>query len=138
MAALPITKLAALLIKTLAKPMAKSLKESAKNHASVSSLLVSIGEVSHQATARLSIVSTHGLRVKKIPSLDTNKALDRGADIFGEGIILGVASGILVFEYTTSATKTKKKEETKMAELDAIDEDLQVRRASDKNGGVSR
>jgi hypothetical protein len=125
-AALPIAKLGALLLKTLSKPLAKSLKESAKRHPRVSQVLVSIGEASHQLTARLSVMAMNG-KVKSIPSLDPTKALERGSDIFGEGFILSVASGILVAEYVTSAAKTKAKEVKKMAELDAIDEDLQTR-----------
>ena len=126
MAALPLAKLGGLLIKTLSKPLAKSLKESAKSHPNLSTVLASAGEASHQAAARLSILSG-GFRVKAVPKLEEKKALERGADMFGEGIVLTVASSVLVFEYVTNAAKTKEKEAKKMAELDAIDEDLQTR-----------
>ncbi|GMH59801.1 hypothetical protein TrST_g1597 [Triparma strigata] len=125
-AALPLTKLLALLIKTLSKPLSKSLKTSAASHPSLSQSLNLLGQASHQITARLNIWSS-GFKVKNIGRLNDDKALQKGSDIFGETIVLSVASGVVIFEYQSSAAKAKAKEDAKMREMEAVDVELQTK-----------
>lgn len=65
--------------------------------------------------------------MKNIGSLNPEKALQKGSDIFGETIVLSVASTIVVFEYTSSSAKNKAKEEKKIKEMEAVDIELQTK-----------
>mmetsp|Transcript_12826 Transcript_12826/g.28296 ORF Transcript_12826/g.28296 Transcript_12826/m.28296 type:complete len:90 (-) Transcript_12826:1064-1333(-) len=62
-AALPLTKLAGLFLKTLAKPMAKRIKHEAARTPSTQKLLISIGQMTHNLTSRMTVWSM-GYKVK--------------------------------------------------------------------------
>mmetsp|Transcript_32807 Transcript_32807/g.50192 ORF Transcript_32807/g.50192 Transcript_32807/m.50192 type:complete len:199 (+) Transcript_32807:27-623(+) len=108
-AALPITKLASLLVKTLAKPLAKRIKTDFSRHPLTSRVLISVGQTSHSITSRLTIWSA-GYRVRSITPLEADKAKSVGADILGEGIVLTITAWTVVFEYDRSSRKSKEKE----------------------------
>ncbi|GMI20438.1 hypothetical protein TrCOL_g12288 [Triparma columacea] len=123
--ALPLAKLGGLLLKTLSKPLSRSLKSQAAEHETIRGVLVYVGNLSHKVTARMSIWAG-GFKVKKIGNLEHDKALQRGSDIFGETIILTVGSGVAVYEYNLSAEKNRLKEAAKMAKLRETDIELKT------------
>ncbi len=107
---LPIAKLGSLLIKTLAKPMAKRVKSTFQQSAITKSMLVTLGQASHIVTTRMTIWSA-GYKVRSIQPLDADKALSQGADLIGEAFIFGVGGAIVVWEYNKSKEKERHKEE---------------------------
>lgn len=128
-AALPFAKLATLLIKTLAKPVSKRIKKDFSKFKGTRQMLVSIGQTSHAVTSRMTIWS-EGYKVRRITPLEEDKALGRGADFMGEGFILMVSSGTMIWEYNRSNEKSKKKEAKQRAdakaERDALQENFQA------------
>ena len=123
MASLPLFKVGALVIRTLAKPVSKSLRHSALNHPLVSSSLGKVGQASHQVTARLSVWS-RGHTVRSVGSLAEDKALERGADIFAESIVVGVAMSVLIVEYNLQQTRAEDKRRRELAALEEKDVEM--------------
>jgi hypothetical protein len=119
-AALPITKLASLLVKTLAKPLSKRIKTEFSKNKTTKSFLVGIGQTSHSITSRMQIWSA-GYRVKKISSLEPEKALKDGAEFVGESFIFSVSGYLVVWEYRRSAESARMKSEKLQAKLVSLD-----------------
>eukprot|EP00566_Odontella_aurita_P017452 CAMPEP_0113588578 /NCGR_PEP_ID=MMETSP0015_2-20120614/35595_1 /TAXON_ID=2838 /ORGANISM="Odontella" /LENGTH=273 /DNA_ID=CAMNT_0000494471 /DNA_START=66 /DNA_END=888 /DNA_ORIENTATION=- /assembly_acc=CAM_ASM_000160 len=72
-AALPVTKLAGLLVKTLAKPLAKRIKHDFSRFPVTQTLLIRVGQTTHALTSRLTIWSA-GYKVRSITPLEQEKA----------------------------------------------------------------
>jgi hypothetical protein len=58
MAPLPLFKLGTLLVRTLAKPLAKRIKQEAANHPRISKWTIALGQFSHNITARLNVLAS--------------------------------------------------------------------------------
>lgn len=134
MAPLPLAKLGSLLIKTLAKPVAKNIKSQAVKNNTTRKALVWVGQSSHVLTTRMTIWSS-GYKVRSISKIDDDTALSQGADILSESVIFGVSVCLLAFEYNRSSDKERRKEETRhkqiqddsarlQAKLDSLDKRL--------------
>lgn len=107
---LPIAKLGSLLVKTLAKPMAKRVKHTFQQNAVTKNMLIGLGQASHIVTTRMTIWSA-GYKVRSIQPLETDKALTQGADLIGEAFIFTVGGGLIIWEYNKSKEKDRLKEE---------------------------
>ncbi|CAJ1927805.1 unnamed protein product [Cylindrotheca closterium] len=123
MSALPLTKLASLLVKTLAKPLSKRIKTQFSKNNTTKAMLIGIGQTSHSVTSRMQIWSA-GYRVKKISALEPEKALQDGAEFVGEAFIFFVSGNLVVWEYRRSNESARKKSEKLQAKLNALDERL--------------
>jgi len=123
-AALPIAKLASLLVKTLAKPTSKWVKHEFSRHRATRSLLVSLGQMTHTLSSRMKIWS-EGYKVRSIAPIDKNDALGKGADLVGESFIFIVAGGLVVWEYEKGKEKERVKEKKKFAKVKAASDELQ-------------
>ncbi|KAK1747781.1 OPA3 family protein [Skeletonema marinoi] len=115
-AALPLAKLAGLLIKTISKPVAKQIKHSAIKYGTSRSALMSVGQASHAITTRMTIWSS-GYKVRSISKLEDEAALSRGADLLSEAIVFSVAAGVTTYEYLRSSESSKKKEEAQLQKI---------------------
>eukprot|EP01039_Chlorochromonas_danica_P011358 gene11358-12687_t len=131
MAPLPFLKLAGLLIKTVAKPIASRMKSDARQHPRLCSLYISLGQASHQMMSRLNVMAK-GYRVLSIDPLAEEEALARGVDLLSEIFIFSVAGGIMIIEYGRSEAKNaekalelRRKEEAQEAFLADLAERLQ-------------
>jgi hypothetical protein len=102
--------LASLLVKTLAKPLSKRIKHEFSRYSLTQSFLIGLGQGSHQITSRMTIWSA-GYRVRRITPLEEDKALSTGAEFVGEGFILLVSGGLVVWEYNRGNEKSRVKEE---------------------------
>uniref|UniRef100_A0A7S2UM42 OPA3-like protein n=1 Tax=Attheya septentrionalis TaxID=420275 RepID=A0A7S2UM42_9STRA len=125
-AALPVTKLASLLLKTLSKPMAKRIKHEASRYPWSQRLLINVGQTTHTITSRMTIWSA-GYKVRSITPLEPDKALVNGAELLGEVVVFSVSGVLVVYEYNRSKTKEKQKEEQKLAEMQAESDHLQAK-----------
>lgn len=119
-AALPVTKLLSLFVKTLAKPLSKRIKTSLSKNPTGKSLLIGIGQTTHNVTSRMQIWSA-GYKVRKISPLEPEKALKDGAEFVGEGFIFLVGGYLVVWEYRRSAESARAKNEKLQAKLNALD-----------------
>jgi ribosomal protein S2 len=108
--ALPIAKLSSLLIKTLAKPMAKRVKTTFKQYEFLKAVLVSTGQFTNRVTTRMTIWS-EGYKVRSIQPLEKEAALSAGADFIGEAFIFSVGGSLVVWEYNKSKEKDRVKDE---------------------------
>eukprot|EP00571_Detonula_confervacea_P003942 CAMPEP_0172325674 /NCGR_PEP_ID=MMETSP1058-20130122/54513_1 /TAXON_ID=83371 /ORGANISM="Detonula confervacea, Strain CCMP 353" /LENGTH=204 /DNA_ID=CAMNT_0013042267 /DNA_START=68 /DNA_END=679 /DNA_ORIENTATION=- len=115
-AAVPLAKLLGLLIKTLAKPVAKQVKHQFVKQPITRSALIWVGQTTHAVTTRMTIWSS-GYKVRSISKLEEEAALSRGADILSETFIFSVSTGILLYEYNRSSAKEKKKEEARLQKI---------------------
>ncbi|RYG59474.1 hypothetical protein EON64_20180, partial [archaeon] len=68
------------MVKTLAKPVATRIKLEARRHPQLSALCVRMGQMSHQVTSRITIMS-QGYRVLNVDPLPEDEALSRGINI---------------------------------------------------------
>mmetsp|Transcript_21158 Transcript_21158/g.32290 ORF Transcript_21158/g.32290 Transcript_21158/m.32290 type:complete len:191 (+) Transcript_21158:165-737(+) len=125
-AALPVTKLAGLLIKTLAKPMSKRIKHEANRSPHTIKMLQAIGQATHQVTSRLTIWSA-GYKVRSVKPCDAEEAQKKGSEFLGESIVFLVGGGVVVWEYKNSKEKEKKKEEKRLQEMRQTAESLEQR-----------
>ena len=75
-------------------------------------MLISIGQTNHTVTSYMTIWAS-GYRVKKIKTIEAERALKDGAEIIGEGFVLAVTATTVIFEYNRSAKNTARKAEEK-------------------------
>ena len=94
MAAVPVLKLAGLLLRTVSKPMAKVLQREAVNSSLLRNSVASVGQVSHYMTTYLNILAS-GHRSIKIRRLSEEKAIALGSELVGEGFIFAVAGAVV-------------------------------------------
>mmetsp|Transcript_19838 Transcript_19838/g.28084 ORF Transcript_19838/g.28084 Transcript_19838/m.28084 type:complete len:200 (+) Transcript_19838:106-705(+) len=121
--ALPIAKLASLLVKTLSKPVSKRIKHEFAQYETTQRLLVGIGQASHQLSSRMTIIAS-GYKVRSIKPLEHEKAMSSGADFVGESFVLLVSAGIVVYEFDRSSKKEEKKRQLLREEQEALDAKL--------------
>jgi optic atrophy 3 protein len=114
MAGLPLFKLGALLLRTLAKPVAKSLKERASSesalvhppprereclaaHENFRGIVIQVGNTLNQVQTQIE-VRLLGHVPKNIKPLREDLAVAMGAEFLSEAFIFGVAAGVLIVE----------------------------------------
>lgn len=124
--ALPVSKLAGLLVRTLSKPLAKRVKHEFSRFPITQRFLIRIGQTSHAITSRMTIWSA-GFKVRSITPLEPDKALSLGADLIGESVVLLVSGGVVVVEYNRSKDKEKEKEAEKHREAHEARMELQAK-----------
>jgi hypothetical protein len=113
-----LTKLASLLVKTLAKPLSKRIKHDFSRFEISKRFLIGIGQTSHTITSRMQIWSA-GYKVRSITPLESEAALKSGAEFVGESFIFLVSGGLVVWEYNRSNESARNKEAQKVAKQKA-------------------
>ena len=123
MAAIPVIKLASLLMRALSKPIARMIKIEAKEISSFRIFFEKIGQGTHQLRARINVMSS-GYKFLRVAPLPMEEALELGAETFSESLILGIAVGVMVWEYGRSKEKDLKREEEGEEKLEEIRRDM--------------
>ncbi|KAI7877126.1 hypothetical protein K492DRAFT_209939 [Lichtheimia hyalospora FSU 10163] len=90
-------KLGSLLIRTLAKPVANSIKVQAKEHASFREFCIAVAQRSHKLEMTLKMKFL-GYKKEVIRPLNDAKAVEAGANFLSESFIFGVAASIIIAE----------------------------------------
>lgn len=105
-------KLATLLVKMVAKPVASGIKSRAKRHPRLSTISEKIGNFWYifTQTAQLRL---KGHKVKKIKPLSGEEALISGADFLGESFVYSVSASIVIVEVWRQDEKSKRMEAQK-------------------------
>lgn len=105
---MPLIKLAYLLIRTVAKPVANILKHQTKNHPGFRLTCVRLAQTYHRTEIKMSRrlggaskVATEAL----VKPLDEQKAIELGSNFLGESLVFLVAGTVLVLDQTVSARK---------------------------------
>ena len=146
MADLVLIKFYSLTIRTLSKPVSKSIKNLCMDSPKLSARCVVIGQTTHRWWSLLTIRAA-GQKVNfgkmRIKSLDEAEALNRGSDVIAETFVFAVA-GICISaevirnnwvkakENEAKAAKAKAKEEEWAAMIDRLDQRLQEIEAQQK------
>jgi len=108
---IPLYKLGVLTIKTLSKPVARSLQAKARNSESFKNICVNIGNANNKLTYYVKKLN-YKQEVKFVP-ISEKVAIETGTNILGEGVIYGIATGLLIEEYTRNKI-SKSREEAEM------------------------
>ncbi|KAI8617729.1 optic atrophy 3 protein-domain-containing protein [Chytriomyces sp. MP71] len=98
-------KIAALMIRTLAKPLANSLKSSAANSPTFKRFCISIAQGYHRIEETLKMRFL-GYKVEAIRPLNEAKAVELGSSFLAEFFIFGVAGTVVVTETVRSSLKS--------------------------------
>eukprot|EP01138_Halocafeteria_seosinensis_P006619 gb/GECG01006767.1/.p1 GENE.gb/GECG01006767.1/~~gb/GECG01006767.1/.p1 ORF type:complete len:244 (+),score=39.80 gb/GECG01006767.1/:1-732(+) len=98
MSPLPLFKLGSLLVKTVAKPVAKQIKEYAQEHPRFRGLCIRLGRAIHYTTTHLEVNLRQG-RIIKLKELPETKAISTGADFLGESFVFSVGAVMVFVEY---------------------------------------
>lgn len=107
MAQVPVAKLGALFIRTVAKPIAKGIKTQAKSSELLMNFCHSIGQVQNKLSLRVHMASRRtSVKHYTIKPLPSDQAIDKGADFLGEIFIFTVAATIATLEYQRSVEKS--------------------------------
>jgi len=122
-AAFPVAKLGFLLVKQVSKPLAKSVAARAKKSPIFKDwICVPIAQLFHfyEVKMKMRALNLGTGKVTKVPKLTEAKAVEQGAEILSEMIIISIASGILIYEYNRSKEKDDAKEEKLRADRESI------------------
>jgi len=97
-------KLATLVIRTLAKPIAQRLKSQAEQHEKFRNVCMSLAQWSHRSEVKLR-TGLLGENPKNIRPLSETKAIQNGANSLAEGFLFAVAAGLILGETYRGARK---------------------------------
>ncbi|KAI8333705.1 optic atrophy 3 protein-domain-containing protein [Chlamydoabsidia padenii] len=99
-------KLGSLLIKTLAKPVANSIKMQAKQHPAFKEFCIGVAQKSHRLEMTLKM-NFLGYKKEVIRPLNDARAIESGANFMSEAFVFGVGASIIIAENWRSRTKDK-------------------------------
>jgi len=122
-AAFPLAKLGFLVIRQVSKPIAKSIAERAKKSPVFANwVCIPVAQLFHfyEVRVKMQALNLGTGKVTKVPKLSSTQAVQQGAEILSEVIILSIASAILIYEYTRQKEKEEAKEDKVKADREAI------------------
>ncbi|OAQ36698.1 OPA3-domain-containing protein [Linnemannia elongata AG-77] len=90
-------KLGFLAIRTIAKPIANSIKSYSAKHPKFRDACISVAQFSHKTEMQLKMKFL-GYKVESIRPLNDARAVEMGANFLGEAIIFGVAGSLIILE----------------------------------------
>ncbi|XP_014252641.1 putative OPA3-like protein CG13603 isoform X2 [Cimex lectularius] len=126
MAAFPVAKLAALLLKQLSKPIANYAKERAKTHPFFRRhVCMPPAQFYNWCEVKMKMWVMNMGKPVDIPQLNEAMAIELGANLLGETIIFSIAAVVLFLEYARQVRKETKKEEGRQREITELSEALQ-------------
>lgn len=128
MAQIPVLKLTALFVKTIAKPVTSFMKSEASKHPTFSSLCANIGQVQHRLMSRINVL-TSGYKFVGVKPLEHDVAFARGVELLAEVMVVSISGGIIMVEFWRSEKKAAIKS-AQAAEKEArIEQELNERLA---------
>merc|ERR1719422_1617621 len=122
-AAFPLANLGFLLIRQVSKPIAKNIAERAKTSPFFKNwVCIPVAQLFHFYEVKVKMVTLNlgKGKVTKVPKLSETQAVQQGAELLSEIIILSIASGILIYEYNRQKEKEEAKEIKIKADREAI------------------
>jgi len=120
----PLLKIGALALKSLAKPIAKKIKEAAIKNEKFRDYCLRLGSGWRRAENRLAIFSGEAPQIQ----IKDQKAVDLAADLLSEGFLLFVATGLLLWETKHANAKQEKKDAATLKRFLKLEEELEDNR----------
>ncbi|KAH8824450.1 optic atrophy 3 protein-domain-containing protein [Flagelloscypha sp. PMI_526] len=114
-------KIASLLIRTLAKPIATQIKSQAKEHENFRKLCVGLAQRMHRSEIQLR-TRLLGEPAKTIRPLSETRAIESGANSVAEGFLFVVAAAVIVGETWRSSHKESKRRQGVSDDIDGLQE----------------
>jgi len=111
--AFPLVKLGILLVKQISKPIANGVASRAeKSKAFRNYVCIPIAQLFHlyDVKVRMRVLNLGKVSKEKVPKLNEKKAIETGAQLLSEFILVAVASIIVIYEYNRSMQKEEKKQ----------------------------
>ncbi|KAL5490638.1 hypothetical protein ACEPAI_5472 [Sanghuangporus weigelae] len=129
------SKLLNLFIRTLAKPIANTIKHQAKDHPTFRSWCVSLAQRKHRAemTLRTNLL---GEKTPNIRPLSEARAIDSGANAIAEGFLFSVAAALILGESWRSSRSLAKRREVVDERIEELGE--RVGELRERVGGLER
>ena len=127
MVAFPVVKLGSLFVKQISSPIARRLVNGAKRSSLFRNwVCVPLGQLYHfyEVQLKLAALNIVTRKVTKVPKLSEEDAIELGSAILSEILILAVAVGIIVYEYTGSVLEKKEEEQLKKEERQKLKDKL--------------
>ena len=127
MVAFPVVKLGSLFVKQISSPIARRLVNGAKRSSLFRNwVCVPLGQLYHfyEVQLKLAALNIVTRKVTKVPKLSEEDAIELGSAILSEILILAVAVGIIVYEYTGSVLEKKEEEQLKKEERQLLKDKL--------------
>ncbi|KAK9463867.1 optic atrophy 3 protein-domain-containing protein [Lipomyces oligophaga] len=116
-------KISALAIRTIAKPIANSVKARAKVHGPFRRACIGVAQILHSSDVRMR-QKLLGSNVKIRP-LNDAKAIEMGANFLSESVLFGVAAGVVIFETVRSSRKETARREGVNDEIASLREQIE-------------
>lgn len=112
-------KLATLLVRTLAKPIANRLKSQAAQHDTFKNLCIDFAQMIHRSEIKLRTYIL-GEPTKHIRPLSEVRAVENGANMLAEGFLFAVAASLILGETWRSSRSESKRREGVNDQLDDL------------------
>jgi len=110
--AFPLAKLGAVLIKQVSKPIANGIANRArKSKLFRDYVCIPVAQFFHWYDVKIRMRVLNLGKVTSVPKLDEKKAIETGAQLLSEFILVVIASGIIVIEYTRQSEKDEVKKQ---------------------------
>jgi len=111
-AAFPLAKLGVLLVKQVSKPIAAAAARHAKKSPFFRNYIcIPIAQGFHLFDVKVRMRILNLGKVTKVPKLNEEKAIEEGAQLLSEIVILSIAAGLVTYEYRRSSEKEDAKQE---------------------------
>ena len=123
-------KLGTLVVRTLAKPIAETIKSQAKEHAKFRKVCVGVAQGVHRLDVgmRLNLLRAEGSK-REVRPLNESKAIDSGAKLISEAFLFGVAGGLIIFESWRSRRKENARREGVADAIEALQSEMEELRS---------
>ncbi|KAF8331931.1 optic atrophy 3 protein-domain-containing protein [Cantharellus anzutake] len=118
-------KLATLAIRTIAKPIANSLKSQAEQHPTFRRLCIGLAQWSHRSEVRLR-TGLLGESAKNIRPLNDVRAIQNGANTLAEGFLFAVTAGLILGESYRSSRKEETRRDAVNDKIEYLQQRLEV------------
>lgn len=125
-AAFPVAKLGALLLRQISKPIATFAKERAKQNPFFRTYIcMPPAQFYNWCEVKMKMWILNLGKPVTVPSLNETMAIELGANLLGEGIIFIIAAGLLFMEYSRQVRKDTAKEAARQEEISSLNYTIQ-------------
>ncbi|KAK9375827.1 optic atrophy 3 protein-domain-containing protein [Lipomyces chichibuensis] len=105
-------KISTLLVRTLAKPIANTIKARAKHHGPFRKVCIAVAQTLHSTDVRLRLGLLGDAGKAKVRPLNDAKAIEMGANFLSESFLFSIAAGAIIFESVRSSRKSSARQES--------------------------
>lgn len=123
MPVLPLAQLGYLFIRTIAKPVAITIKNRMKKHPSFKKGCLSMAQAYHRWERKMK-VNMMGIKLANVQPLTEEKAIELGANMLSETILFTVAGALISVDFIRRSSKEKEKESNKLELLMNFQQEL--------------